>query len=105
MEFSAKQTELESIAQNEINRAQKQILEFQKQKKTFTLFKRKRDTELDARISALDKHIAEVKQNLTDDLTKCEQSVKEEKEKEHQSILRKAEEANVKESVKRALKG
>lgn len=105
LEFSAKQTELESIAQNEINQAQKQILEFQIQKKTFTLFKRKRDTELDARISALDKHIAEVKQNLTDDLTKCEQSAKEKKEKEHQSILRKAEEANVKESVKRALKG
>lgn len=105
LEFSAKQTELESIAQNEINQAQKQILEFQKQKKTFTLFKRKRDTELDARISVLDKHIAEVKQNLTDDLTKCEQSVKEKKEKEHQSILRKAEETNVKESVKRALKG
>lgn len=105
LEFSAKRAELESIVQNEINQAQKQILELQKQKVTFTLFKRKRDTELDAKISVLDKRITEVKKNLTDELTKCEQSVKEKKEREHQSILRKAEEANVKESVKRALKG
>lgn len=99
LEFSAKRAELESIAQNEINQAQKQIFELQKQKVTFTLFKRKRDTELDARISVLDKRITEVKKNLTDELAKCERDAEEKKNILYERILDEAERSCVKEKV------
>ena len=78
-ENTVKRKELEKRAQNEIAQAQKQIGELLKQKEAFTLFRKKRDAELDAKIAALDRHIEQVKQNLADELAKCELEVEEKK--------------------------
>lgn len=68
-----KQSELEKRAKSKIDQAQKQIGELLKQKESFTLFRKKRDAELDAKIAVLDRHIEQVKQNLADELEKCGQ--------------------------------
>lgn len=66
-----KQSELEKRAKSEIDQAQKQIGELLKQKKSFTLFRKKRDAELDAKIAVLDRHIEQIRQNLAVELAKC----------------------------------
>ena len=98
-ESSAKRTELENSAENEINQAQKQISEFLKQKEAFTLFRKKRDAELDAKITVLDGHIEQVKQNLADELAKCEQDAEEKKNSLYKRILDEAEQSHVKDEV------
>ena len=65
---------LKKRAKNEIDQAQKQIGELLKQKESFTLFRKKRDVELDAKIAVLDRHIEQIQQNLADELAKCEQN-------------------------------
>lgn len=98
-EATARRKELESRAQNEITQAQKQIGEFLKQKEGFTLFRKKRDAELDAKIAVLDRHIEQVKRNLADELAKCEQDAEEKKNSLCERILDEAEQSHVKDEV------
>lgn len=102
-ESSAKRTELENSAENEINQAQKQISEFLKQKEAFTLFRKKRDSELDSKIATLSKHIEKVKLNLAFQLTICEQTEEKRKQELRMRILNEAEKNEVKNGVKRAI--
>ena len=74
-------------AQTEIEQSKKQIEEFLKQKETFTLFRKKRDAELDAKIAVLDRHIEQVKQNLADELAKCEQDAEAKRNTAYMKIL------------------
>ena len=94
-ENTVKRKELEKRAQNEIAQAQKKIGELLKQKEAFTLFRKKRDAELDAEIAVLDRHIEHVKQNLADELAKCEQDAEEKKNKLRKTIQEKAEKLKV----------
>lgn len=89
----------ESRAQEEVDQAQKQIGEFLKQKEVFTLFRKKRDTELDAKIAVLDRHIEQVKQKLADELAKCEQNAEEKKSSLYKRILDEAEQNHIKDEV------
>ena len=89
----------ESRAQEEVDQAQKQIGEFLKQKEVFTLFRKKRDTELDAKIAVLDRHIEQVKQKLADELAKCEQNAEEKKNSLYKRILDEAEQNHIKDEV------
>lgn len=98
-EAAARRKELESRAQNEIAQAQKQIGEFLKQKEAFTLFRKKRDAELDAKIAVLDRRIEQVKQSLADELAKCERDAEEKKNSLYDRILDEAERNNVKDEV------
>lgn len=98
-EATARRKELESRAQNEITQAQKQIGEFLKQKEAFALFRKKRDAELDAKIAVLDGHIEQVKQNLADEVAKCEQDAEEKKNSLYKWILDEAERSHVKDEV------
>ena len=82
-----KQSELEKRAKSEIDQAQKQIGELLKQKESFTLFRKKRDAELDAEIAVLDRHIEHVKQNLADELAKCEQDAETKRNTTYMKIL------------------
>lgn len=88
---------VEHTAQVEIEQSKKQIEEFLKQKETFMLFKKKRDTELDVKIAALDRHIEQVKQNLADELARCEQNAEEKKSYLRTQIVNEAKEAGVQE--------
>lgn len=99
LEAIAARKELESRAQNEIAQAQKQIGEFLKQKEAFTLFRKKRDAELDAKMAALDRHIEQVKQNFADELAKCEKDAEEKKNSLYERILDEAERSHVKDEV------
>ena len=98
-EATARRKELESQAQKEIAQAQKQIGEFLKQKEDFTLFGKKRDAELDAKIAVLDRYIEQVKQNLADELAKCEQDAEQKKSSLYDRILDEAERNHVKDEV------
>ena len=98
-ESSAKRTELENSAENEINQAQKQISEFLKQKEAFTLFRKKRDSELDSKIATLSEHIEKVKLNLASQLTICEQTEEKRKQELRMRILNEAEKNEVKNGV------
>ena len=98
-EATARRKELESRAQNEIAQAQKQIDEFLKQKEVFTLFRKKRDAELDAKIAVLDRHIEQVKKNLAGELAKCERDAEEKKNSLYERILDEAERSHVKDEV------
>ena len=100
-ENTVKRKELEKRAQNEIAQAQKQIGELLKQKEAFTLFRKKR--ELDAKIAALDRHIEQVKQNLADELAKCELEVEEKNNNLYERILDEAERSHVKDEVVQAI--
>lgn len=102
-ENTVKRKELEKRAQNEIAQAQKQIGELLKQKEAFTLFRKKRDAELDAKIAALDRHIEQVKQNLADELAKCELEVEEKNNNLYERILDEAERSHVKDEVVQAI--
>lgn len=102
-ESSAKRAELENSAEKEINRAQKQIGEFLKQRESFALFRRKRDTELDSKIVTLSEHIEKVKLNLAAQLTICEQTEEKKKQELRMRILNEAEKNKVKNGVKRAI--
>ena len=82
-----KQSELEKRAKSEIDQAQKQIGELLKQKESFTLFRKKRDAELDAEIAVLDRHIEHVKQNFADELAKCEQDAETKRNTTYMKIL------------------
>lgn len=82
-----KQSELEKRAKSEIDQAQKQIRELLKRKESFTLFRKKRDTELDAKIAVLDRYIEHVKQNLADELAKCEQDAETKRNTTYMKIL------------------
>lgn len=86
-EATVRSKELESRAQNEIAQAQKQIGEFLKQKEIFTLFRKKRDAKLDAKIAVLDRHIEQLKQNLADELAKCEQDAEAKRNTAYMKIL------------------
>ena len=89
----------ESCAQDEIEQAQKQIGEFLKQKEVFTLFRKKRDAELDAKITVLDGHIEQVKRKLADEVSKCERDTEEKKNNLYDRILDEAEQSHVKDEV------
>lgn len=102
-ESSAKRAELENSAENEINQAQKQIGEFLKQKETFTLFRKKRDSEIDSKIVALSEHIEKVKLNLAAQRTICKQTEEKKKQELRMRILNEAEKNKVKDGVKRAI--
>lgn len=102
-ESSAKRAELENSAKNEINQAQKQIGEFLKQKETFTLFRKKRDSEIDSKIVALSEHIEKVKLNLAAQRTICKQTEEKKKQELRMRILNEAEKNKVKDGVKRAI--
>ena len=73
------------------------------QKEAFTLFRKKRDAELDAKIAALDRHIEQVKQNLADELAKCELEVEEKNNNLYERILDEAERSHVKDEVVQAI--
>ena len=77
--LAEKRKRLEEEAGEQIQQAQNQIDEFLRQKNTFSLFRKKRDAELDARIAVLDRHIEQVKQNLADELAKCNQDAEKRK--------------------------
>ncbi len=99
LEAIAARKELESRVQNEIAQAQRQIGEFLKQKEAFTLFRKKRDAGLDAKITVLDRHIEQVKQNLADEVSKCERDTEEKKNNLYDRILDEAEQSHVKDEI------
>lgn len=99
LEAIAARKGLESRAQNEIAQAQKQIGEFLKQKEAFTLFRKKRDAELDAKIAVLDRHIEKVKQNLADDIAKRDAETQEKIKILQAKILDDAEKGRAKEEL------
>lgn len=94
-----KKKSFEDNAKNEIERSQNEIGTYLKRKKTFALFKRKRDAEIDAKIAVLDRHVEQVKQNLADELAKCEQDAEEKKNSLYERILDEAERSHVKDEV------
>lgn len=63
---------LEQALKVEETQAQEQINDLQKQKESFTLFRKKRDAELDAKIQTLTAHIETMRQALPQKIADCE---------------------------------
>lgn len=100
LEAIAARKELESRAQNEIAQAQKQIGEFLKQKEAFTLFKKKRDAELEGKISILTSRISQLKESLSYELEEYEKEIQTERGKLLEEVLSTADKEGVLEEVK-----
>lgn len=71
--LAEKRKRLEEEAGEQIQQAQNQIDEFFRQKNTFSLFRKKRDAELDAKIAVLSRHIEQIKQTLSSEIEKSQQ--------------------------------
>ena len=103
LEATARRKELESRAQNEIAQAQKQIGEFLKQKEAFTLFRKKRDAELEGKISILTSRISQLKESLSYELEEYEKEIQTERGKLLEEVLSTADKEGVLEEVKAVL--
>lgn len=57
--------------EDEISRAEWQISNLSKKKETFTLFRKKRDTKIDAEIAAIRQHIEQAKAEIATISQKC----------------------------------
>lgn len=99
LEAIAARKELESRVQNEIAQAQKQIGEFLKQKEAFTLFRKKRDAELDEKISVLTRHISQLKESLSLKLEEYERKIENQRNEIFVNILKEADKEGIKEEV------
>lgn len=103
LEATARRKELESRAQNEIAQAQKQIGEFLKQKEAFTLFRKKRDAELEGKIRILTSRISQLKESLSYELEEYEKEIQTERGKLLEEVLSTADKEGVLEEVKAQL--
>lgn len=88
------------INQEKIQQAQFQIDECLRQKNSFALFRKKRDAELDEKISVLTRHISQLKESLQRELEEYEQAVQTERAKLLEEVLFKANKEGVREEVK-----
>ena len=88
------------INQEKIQQAQFQIDECLRQKNSFALFRKKRDAELDEKISVLTRHISQLKESLPRELEEYEQAVQTERAKLLEEVLFKANKEGVREEVK-----
>lgn len=70
-----KREKYQKDAEEKIRQAQLQIDELSKQKSTFSLFRKKRDAELDIKIGKIEKHIEDIKQELIDNIAKCDAEI------------------------------
>lgn len=91
------------ISREKIQQAQSQIDEYLRQKKTFTLFRKKRDAELDEKISALTRHISQLKESLPRELEEYEKEIQTEQANLLEEVLSKADKEGVLEEVKAQL--
>ena len=92
----------------EINREQIQQVKFQideclRQKNSFTLFRKKRDAELDEKISVLTRHISQLKESLPRESEEYEQAIQTEQAKLLEEVLSTADKEGVLEEVKAQL--
>lgn len=91
------------INQEQIQQSQSQIDEYLKQKNSFTLFRKKRDSGLDEKISVLTRHISRLKESLPRELEEYEQEIQTERAKLLEEVLSTADKEGVLEEVKAVL--
>lgn len=91
------------INREQIQQAQFQIDEYLRQKNSFALFRKKRDAELDEKISVLARHISQLKESLPRKLEEYEQEIQTERVKLLEEVLSTADKEGVLEGVKAEL--
>lgn len=83
--------------------AQKQIDEIASQKNAFTLFRKKRDAELDAKIRILQEHIQTLEQEFPQKNAACEADAQKKLVALRQQILNEAEKGGIKDRIEKEL--
>jgi hypothetical protein len=91
------------INREQIQQAQFQIDEYLRQKNSFALFRKKRDAELDEKISVLTRHISQLRESLPCELEEYEQEIQTERSKLLEEVLSTADKEGVLEEVKAVL--
>ena len=101
-----KQEEMKRLAQafeTEQTQAQKQIDEIASQKNAFTLFRKKRDAELDAKIRILQEHIQTLEQEFPQKNAACEANAQKKLSALQQQILNEAEKGGIKDRLEKEI--
>ena len=79
------------------------MMNYLRQKNSFALFRKKRDAELDEKISVLTRHISRLKESLPRELEEYEQEIQTERAKLLEEVLSMADKEGVLEEVKAQL--
>lgn len=101
-----KQEEMKRLVQafeTEQTQAQKQIDEIASQKNAFTLFRKKRDAELDAKIRILQEHIQTLEQEFPQKNAACEADAQKKLGALQQQILNEAEKGGIKDRLEKEI--